>query len=321
MPGLGCREVATPDDFAGAEDPEELKRRVRAHWDREPCGTRGLRGDDLREAFRQQERERYRVDVHIPAFADFASARGLKVLEIGVGAGTDFIQWLRQGAEAWGIDLSAESLALTRERLSAEAAGEGALAGPIAEFLELLAAAEGDDREDPKMRRLQVADAEHLPFADETFDLVYSYGVIHHSPNTAAAVAEIFRVLRPGGEARVMIYHVPSWTGFLLWGVHSLGRLRPWVGPRRAIYQHLESPGTKAYTLAEARELFACFARVEVDTALLAGDLLAMRPSARYQGPLFRALWRLYPRGLIRRLGRRLGLGLLVRATKGAAGS
>jgi len=312
--------VAKPDDLAelaGSEDPEELKRRVRAHWDREPCGTRGLRGDDLREAFRQQERERYRVDVHIPGFADFASAEGLKVLEIGVGAGTDFIQWLRQGAEAWGIDLSAESLALTRERLAAEAAGEDTSAGPVAAFL---AAALPGDEASAEHRRLQVADAEHLPFADATFDLVYSYGVIHHSPNTAAAIAEILRVLRPGGEARVMIYHVPSWTGFLLWGVHSLGRLRPWVGPRRAIFRHLESPGTKAYTLAEARGLFAAFAEVEIDTALLAGDLLAMRPSKRYQGPLYRLLWGLYPRALIRRFGRRLGLGLLIRATKGAAG-
>lgn len=309
--------MAKPDDFAGSEDPEELKRRVRAHWDREPCGTRGLRGDDLREAFRQQERERYRVDVHIPAFADFASARGLKVLEIGVGAGTDFIQWLRQGAEAWGIDLSAESLALTRERLAVEAAGEDMSAGPVATFL--AAAESGGQASAECCSRLQVADAEHLPFADATFDLVYSYGVIHHSPDTAAAIAEIHRVLRPGGEARVMIYHVPSWTGFLLWGVHSLGRIRPWVGPRRAIFRHLESPGTKAYTLAEARGLFAAFAEVEIDTALLAGDLLAMRPSERYQGSLFRVLWGLYPRALIRRFGRRLGLGLLIRATKGVA--
>ena len=96
----------------------------------------------------------------------------------------------------------------------------------------------------------------------------------------------------------------------------SVARLRPWVRPREAIYRHLESPGTKAYTLAEARALFSAFAEVDVDTALLAGDLLAMRPSARYQGALARAAWRLYPRGLIRRFGRRLGLGLLVRARK-----
>jgi hypothetical protein len=86
------------------------------------------------------------------------------------------------------------------------------------------------------------------------------------------------------------------------------------VSPRRAIYEHLESPGTKAYTLAEARALFAGFAEVSVSTALLAGDLLTMRPSARYEGTLARIVWRLYPRGLIRRVGRRLGTGLLVLA-------
>ncbi len=103
-----------PPDPGEYSDPEDLKRQVRAHWDREPCGTRGLEGDDLRAAFRQQENERYLVDAHIPDFADFPSARGQRILEIGVGAGTDFIQWLRQGADAYGIDLSPESLALTR---------------------------------------------------------------------------------------------------------------------------------------------------------------------------------------------------------------
>ncbi|MEZ4379874.1 MAG: class I SAM-dependent methyltransferase [Nannocystaceae bacterium] len=305
--------TSAPPPASGADapgDPEALKRRVREHWDAEPCGTRGLAGEDLRAALRQQERERYAVDAHIPAFADFPRARGLRVLEIGVGAGTDFIQWLRAGADAWGVDLSPQSLALTRERIAAE----GLALADEADEVDSSGAAE-----DPLRRRLQVADAERLPFADASFDLVYSYGVIHHSPDTAAAVAEIHRVLRPGGEARVMIYHVPSWTGLLLWGVHSAARLRPWQRPRAAIYRHLESPGTKAYTLNEARALFSAFAAVEVDTALLAGDLLAMRPSARYRGALARAAWRLYPRGLIRRFGRRLGLGLLVRARKAAA--
>lgn len=281
------RRVADPGD-------DELKARVREHWDREPCGTRGLDGDALREGLRQQERERYRLDPHIPDFADFGAARGLKVLEVGVGAGTDFIQWLRAGADAWGIDLSPRSLELAADRVAAEG----------------FTLADG---------RLQVADAEHLPFADASFDLVYSYGVIHHSPDTRAAIAEIHRVLRPGGEARVMIYHVPSLGGFLLWGVHGLARGRPWLSPREAIYSHLESPGTKAYTLAEARALFAAFAEVRVSTALLAGDLLTMRPSGRYQGALARLAWRLYPRGILSRVGGRLGTGLLVRARKGAA--
>lgn len=271
--------------------PDDLKARVRDHWDREPCGTRGLGTDDEDPRARQAraEAERYAVDAHIPGFARFSEAAGLEVLEIGVGAGTDFIQWIRHGARPTGVDLSPNSLAETRSRVTAEGHPEVPL---------------------------QVADAEHLPFADASFDLVYSYGVLHHSPDTAAAIGEVLRVLRPGGAARIMIYHVPSWTGLLLWAVHGAARLRPWLSPRRAIYEHLESPGTKAYTLAEARELMRGFTDVKIETALLAGDLLAMRPSAKYQSPLYRLLWAAWPTRLISRFGARLGLGLLISARK-----
>jgi len=275
-----------------ARDDETLKAQVRDHWDREPCGTRGLNEQtepDPRRRQRQAEAERYAVDEHIPGFAGFAGASGLHVLEIGVGAGTDFVQWLRFGAEAVGVDLSPNSLAETRARVAAEGFSEA---------------------------ELRVADAEHLPFPANRFDLVYSYGVLHHSPDTPRAVQEVLRVLKPGGEARLMVYHVPSWTGFLLWAVHGAARLRPWLSPRQAIHDHLESPGTKAYTLPEAKALMHGFVDVRVETALLAGDLLAMRPSARYQGPLHRLAWAVYPRGLIRRFGAALGLGLLITARK-----
>lgn len=264
---------------------------MRDHWDREPCGTRGLAGDDPRERLREAEAIRYSVDAHIPAFARFTAARGLRVLEIGVGAGTDFVQWLRAGAEAVGVDLSANSLNEARARVEAEGFNNV---------------------------ELRVADAERLPFADASFDVVYSYGVLHHSPDTQAAIREVHRVLKPGGEARLMIYHVPSWTGLMLWAVHGAAKLRPGLTPRRAIYDHLESPGTKAYTLAEARRLLADFEDVQLSTKLLAGDLLAMKPSARYQSLLARAAWALYPRGLIRKFGERLGLGLLITARKAA---
>jgi len=276
-------------DYPSGDPPSGLKARVREHWDREPCGTRGLEGDDPRARQARAEAERYAVDAHIPRFARFTDARGLRVLEIGVGAGTDFVQWIRHGARATGVDLSPNSLAECRARVTAEGHPDVPL---------------------------QVADAEHLPFSDDSFDVVYSYGALHHSPDTAAAIREVLRVLRPGGEARLMIYHVPSWTGLMLWAVHGAARLRPWLSPRRAIYEHLESPGTKAYTLAEARALMRGFEDVELETALLAGDLLAMRPSARYQSPVHRLLWAVYPRGLIKRFGSRLGLGLLIRARK-----
>jgi ubiquinone/menaquinone biosynthesis C-methylase UbiE len=277
---------------AGGENPE-LKAKVREHWDREPCGTRGLESDDPRERLREAEKIRYEVDAHIPAFARFDEARGLRVLEIGVGAGTDFVQWLRAGASAVGIDLSPNSLGEARARVRAEGFDSGEA-------------------------ELVVGDAERLPFADASFDVVYSYGVLHHSPDTQAAIREVHRVLKPGGEARLMVYHVPSWTGLMLWAVHGVARLR-WMTPREAIYKHLESPGTKAYTLAEARRLLGEFADVRLETALLAGDLLAMKASEKYRSPLARLAWALYPRGLIRRFGGRLGLGLLITARKARA--
>ena len=119
-----------------SDDPA-LKARVRDHWDREPCGTRGLDEPDARARQAQAEAERYAVDEHIPAFARFSAARDLDVLEIGVGAGTDFVQWLRHGARATGVDLSPNSLAETRARAGAEGHPDAKLLGE-AEWAEVM---------------------------------------------------------------------------------------------------------------------------------------------------------------------------------------
>lgn len=270
------------------EIDSELKGSVKAHWERQPCGTRELPREDRRAFFRQLEDERYAAEPYLKGFARFEQGRGKRLLEVGVGAGTDFINWVRNGAIATGVDLTAHGVALTQERLA----------------LEGLTAT------------VRQADAENLPFADESFDLVYSWGVLHHSPDTPRAIREVRRVLKPGGRALIMVYHVPSWTGWMLWGIHCLGKLKPWRSPRWAIYQHLESPGTKAYTVAEGRALCADFSRVAIRTQLGCGDLLKMRPDEKYQAPLFRLLWRIYPRSLVRLLGDRFGLVLMIEATK-----
>gem|GEM_PF-332747 len=264
------------------------KEAVRNYWQREPCGVRGVGEKDRRTFFRHLERQRYQIDAHIPGFAQFERGRGKDVLEIGVGAGTDFVNWLRHGANAVGVDLTTAAVELTKERLELE--------GLAAQVL--------------------VADAEKLPFADESFDIVYSYGVLHHSPDTRKAVDEVYRVLRPNGVALLMVYHVPSWTGFLLWGLRCITDGEFFESPRQAIFAQLESPGTKAYTLPEASALVSKFSNVELRTVLLAGDLLQMQPSAKYDDPLYRFIWRLYPRDIIRRLGTKLGLGLLISARK-----
>jgi len=259
-----------------------LKDEVGQFWDSEPCGTRYLEGENEFEA---HARARNDLEPHIPEFAQFASAAGLRVLEIGVGMGADYLEWLKAGALATGVDISPASLAKARRRC--ERAGFH-----------------------PDLR---LADAEHLPFPANTFDIVYSYGVMHHSPETQQCLSEAYRLLKPGGTARIMLYHHPSLTGAMLWlryGVLGGKSLR------RAVYDHLESPGTKSYTKAEVRTMMAGFEDIRIKQVFSPGDLLLNLPSYRFQSWPYRLGWKLYPRFLIRKLARRWGLFLLISARK-----
>ena len=260
------------------------KNDVRDFWNSDPCGTRYLEG---REDFDAHAHARYTLEPHIFDFAQFQSARGLRVLEIGVGMGADYLEWLKAGAIATGIDLSAVSIEKARQRC-------------------LLAGYEPD---------LRVADAENLPFNDSSFDLVYSYGVMHHSPDTARCIREARRVLKPGGKARIMIYHHPSLTGAMLWLRYGL-----WRGKslRQSVFEHLESPGTQTFTRSQAGSLMYEFRDVEMQIVFSPGDLLLHQPSARFQSPFYRMVWKLYPRWLVRAAGKRLGLFLLIKAKKNA---
>src|SRR2546421_2284268 len=164
---------------------EELKERVRAFWQTHPCGTKFSAAEiGTREFFERIEAHRYEKEWHIPEAADFASAGGLRVLEIGCGMGTDGAQFAQAGAVYTGVDLTDAAIELARKRFE--------LSGLQGNF--------------------QVADAENLKFPDESFDLVYSHGVLHHTPDTARAVREIHRVLKPGGRAIVMLYHRGSYN-------------------------------------------------------------------------------------------------------------
>lgn len=258
------------------------KEAVRNFWNADPCGTRYLGGT---RDFDAHARKRYELEPFIFDFAQFSSAHGLKVLEIGVGMGADYLEWLKAGADASGVDLSVASLDKARTRC--EAAGYRA--------------------------DLRVADAEHLPFPDNHFDIVYSYGVMHHSPNTEQCAREAFRVLKPGGTARIMIYHHPSLTGAMLWLRYGVFRRK---SLRQSVFDHLESPGTKSYTQPEARHLMSAFTDIEMRVEFSPGDLLLHGPSSRFQSIVYRVIWKLFPRWLIRKFGRRFGLFLLITAVK-----
>ena len=123
------------------------------------------------QSFANIERARYVEQPWMHDVFPFAQFRGRRVLEIGVGLGTDHMQFARAGALMTGVDLTPLCVELTRRR----------------------SAQEGIETD------VRIMDAERLEFADDSFDVVYSFGVLHHVPSTEAAIAEVRRVLRPGG--------------------------------------------------------------------------------------------------------------------------
>jgi ubiquinone/menaquinone biosynthesis C-methylase UbiE len=167
---------------------EDLKTRVRDFWQANPCGTKFAQGEiGSREFFDAVERHRYQTESHIPRVVGFESWKDRDVLEVGCGLGTDGVNFARAGARYTGIDLTDASIALVRKRFEIEGLSAS----------------------------LRVADAEALPFDDASFDLVYSHGVLHHTPDTQRAVDEIYRVLRRGGTAMVMLYHKNSYNYYI----------------------------------------------------------------------------------------------------------
>jgi ubiquinone/menaquinone biosynthesis C-methylase UbiE len=283
------------DSTAEPELAIKGKAKVQQFWDADPCGSRYLGPHPVAshesgklsaaEKFEKQSRIRYALEHHILDFADFKGARGKRVLEIGVGMGADYLEWLKAGAQATGIDLSPASL--DRARLRCELAGYN--------------------------HDLRVADAESLPFPDNSFDLVYSYGVMHHSPDTPVCIQEARRVLKSGGEARIMLYHHPSITGLMLWLRYGIWRGKSF---RRSVYDHLESPRTKTYTRAEAVSLMRGFENVKANLVFSPGDLLLHEPSVRFQAWPYRLFWKLYPRWLVTTIAGDWKLFLLITGTK-----
>jgi len=269
-------------------DAPDLKAEVRGFWDAASCGEVYAEGLSAEQRFRAQAEARYRLEPYICGFARFEEGSGRDVLEIGVGMGADHLEWAKSGPRRLvGVDLTPRAVAWTDQRL--------ATYGFASELKE--------------------GDAEHLPFPDESFDIVYSWGVLHHSPDTPQAFREAHRVLRPGGSLRAMIYHRPSVVGLMLWARHGLAAGHLGLSLTDVYARHLESPGTKGYTVAEARRLVAPFGASEIRTAVSFGDLLLGEVGQRHVGRGLTLAKRFWPRPLVRRMSA-LGLYLLIGAKK-----
>lgn len=161
-----------------------IEEKIKRYWNSQPCNIKhGQSEIGTPEFFREVSERRYRVEPHIAEFAGFHLWAGKRVLEIGCGIGSDAEEFAKAGAEYVGIDLSEQSVILSRNRFN--------VLGLEGEF--------------------HVKDASKS-FADlGTFDLVYSYGVIHHFPGIDTIISNVNEVLVPGGEFRFMVYAKNSW--------------------------------------------------------------------------------------------------------------
>lgn len=229
-----------------------LNEQVQAYWNGGngygPCGTDaeivGSNPKFSKEWFEAIENHRYKVEPFIHSIAQFTRHRGKRVLEIGVGAGTDHLQWARVGTDLYGVDITEAGIETTKKRL---------------EVYELSST-------------LQRIDAETLPFPDEFFDVVYSWGVIHHSEHPESIIKEIKRVLQPSGEFYGMLYQRPSLTTLRVWVKHALLKGRPFRSLSDVLFNHVESIGTKAYTKHEVRKLYSDFSRIKITPLLTESD-------------------------------------------------
>jgi SAM-dependent methyltransferase len=266
----------------------KIKQQVHDFWNEASCGENLYLPRLNREAFEAHARKRYELEPYILEFAEFQRGTANRVLEIGVGLGADHQRFAQSGADLYGIDLTERAVKHTQLRLAKFGLSS----------------------------QLSVGDAEQLDFPDEYFDRVYSWGVLHHSPDTPKAVMEVWRALKYGGVAKIMIYHKWSMVGLMLWVRYALLRLRPFTSLNHIYAVHLESPGTKAYSFDEARRLFDAFAEVSIRTVLTHGDLLESDAGQRHQGLMLFIARKFWPRWFIRRFIPGAGLFMLIEARK-----
>lgn len=173
---------------AGNKQPVDslgLKKEVQSFWQNSPCDSWFTSESPGTLAFyKTLDEHRYRVHPRLHAAVGFEKTRGLRVLEIGCGCGSEAERFARAGAHYTAVDLTNAAVSITQRRFQ--------LTQLEARFVQ--------------------GDAENLPFADSSFDLVYSHGVLHHTPDTPRTIREVHRVLAPGGRAMIMLYYRNSFN-------------------------------------------------------------------------------------------------------------
>lgn len=232
---------------------KQLKKKVYTYWNTESCGTNFAHGQKFSyNYFEQIEQHRYAHESDIFSFAQFTRFHGKKILEVGVGAGTDFIQFVRAGTQAYGIDLTQEAIDHVKQRLA---------------LYNLQA------------KEVRVADAESLPYENNSFDLVYSWGVIHHSPDPQKCLSEIIRVTKPQGIIKIMVYNRHSLYAWHQYFKHGLLKGHPLRSIKDILFHHQESIGTQAFSQKEMHQLLSDYSleNITINTWMQKEDFFCYR--------------------------------------------
>lgn len=211
---------------------------VERFWDRRPCNIRHSRisiDDRPLEYSQAVTRRKFKVEPHIPGFAGYTSWAGARVLDAGCGIGTDTIQFSKAGACVTAVDLSGASLKIARKRCVAETC-----------IMDV---------------RFYQADLEHMSAVVpvESYDLIYSFGVLHHTPRPEKALQELLRYTKPGTIFKVMLYYRNSTKAWgALWKtLGQIGTLTPDERIARFSEAQTGCPVTWTFTKRQARRLMA----------------------------------------------------------------
>lgn len=231
MRGLPIR---SPKCYMSPQTFEEVSlEQIREFWDRRPCNIRhSTKPLGTREYFDEVEWRKYFVEPHIPGFAEFSRWQGKRVLEIGCGIGTDTINFARHGAVVTAVDLSEKSLEMACKRAA------------LYDLTDRIRFFHGSAEQLEKV------------VSPEPFDLIYSFGVIHHTPHPERVLEQLKKYVRPGSTVKIMVYHRYSWKVF--WILMTYGKCRFWK-LKELVARHSEAetgcPVTYSYSKAELRDL------------------------------------------------------------------
>ena len=267
------------------DDPLSIDE-VRRFWDRRPCNLgHSAAPVGTRRFYDEVEARKYRVEPHIRRFAAFDSWRGRDVLEIGCGLGTETINFARAGARISAVDVSPVSVRFARQR--------AAVIGVRAWITE--------------------ADAENLWRLEGPFDLIWSFGVVHHSPHPERILAEARRLIAPDGELRLMVYHRHSTKVAALVCRHPLLALRGGIDRAVAVQSEAQTgcPITATFTRREAQRLLAGAGFALVDSEVTHIFPYAIGPYREHRY-VRRWYWRLVGPRLFAWLERHAGWHLLL---------